>query len=59
MHGIPKEIAPWMSYVCEETVRFMLEYNGVKSLRLQTTHEREKEAHGCEIVGVRSTIQWT
>lgn len=58
MHGIPKEIAPWMTYVCEETVRFMLEYNGVKNLRLQTTFEREKESQAQEIVGLRSTIQW-
>ena len=58
MHGIPKEIAPWMTYVCEETVRFMLEYNGVKNLRLQTAQEREKESQGPEILGLRSTIQW-
>lgn len=58
MHGIPKEIAPWMTYVCEETVRFMLEYNGVKNLRLQTAQEREKESQGQEILGLRSTIQW-
>lgn len=58
MHGIPKEIALWMTYVCEETVRFMLEYNGVKNLRLQTAQEREKESQGQEILGLRSTIQW-
>lgn len=58
MHGIPKELAPWMTYVCEETVRFMLEYNGVKNLRLQTSQEREKESQGREILGLRSTIQW-
>lgn len=59
MHGVPKEVAPWMGYVADETVRFMLEYNGVKELRSKITLEREPAREGQEIVGIRSTMQWS
>jgi hypothetical protein len=58
MHGVPKIVAPWMTYVCEETVRFMLEYNGVDDLRVRTVLDREGEAHGQEIVALRSILTW-
>ncbi len=59
MHGVPKLVAPWMSYVADETVRFMLEYNGVKDLRMRSSFEREGEAHGLEVQGIRTTMTWT
>jgi len=58
LHGVPKLIAPWMSYVTEETVRFMLEYNGVKDLRVRTISEPTEQAHGQEIVSLRSQLKW-
>ena len=58
LHGIPKLIAPWMSYVTEETVRFMLEYNGVQDLRVRTFSEPAAPAHGQEIVALRSQLTW-
>ena len=58
MHGIPKELVPWMSYVCDETVRFMLEYNGVKNLRSKISSDREGERDGREIMAIRSTLEW-
>jgi hypothetical protein len=59
MHGIPKDIAPWMSYVADETVRFMLEYNGVKELRSRIAMEGEGVQNGQEIVGIKSSMQWS
>ncbi len=59
MHGVPKLVAPWMSYVADETVRFMLEYTGVKDLRMRTGFEREGDAHGLEVQGIRTTMTWT
>ena len=58
MHGVPKDLAPWMSYVADETVRFMLEYNGVSNLRSRISFEPEPARDGHEIVGIRSTLQW-
>jgi len=58
MHGIPKDLAPWMSFVADETVKFMLEYNGVKELRSKLSFEPEPARDGREIVGIRSTLEW-
>lgn len=58
LHGVPREIAPWMGYVCDETVRFMLEYNGVKGLKSKFVSEPEGKRDGQDIMGIRSTVQW-
>jgi hypothetical protein len=58
MHGIPRDIAAWMGYVGDETVRFMLEYNGVKGLRSKLANEPEGKRDGQDIVAIRSTVQW-
>lgn len=58
VHGVPKDIAPWMSYVADETVRFMLEYNGVKNLRSRIAFEPATVRDGVELVNIRSTLQW-
>lgn len=58
MHGVPREIAPWMSYVSDETLRFMLEYNGVKSFQSKIAFEREGARDGREIVAIRSAMHW-
>jgi hypothetical protein len=58
MHGIPKEIAPWMSYVGDETIRFMLEYNGVKEFRSRITFEREGTKEGRELTAIHTAMQW-
>ena len=59
MHGIPRDIAAWMSYVADETVRFMLEYNGVKELRSLISTDREGVKDGREIVGIKTSMHWT
>jgi len=56
--GVPKDIAPWMSSVSDETVRFMLEYNGVKNLRSRITFEADSVRDGIELVKIRSSLQW-
>lgn len=58
MRGIPRDIVPWMGYVGDETVRFMLEYNGVKALRSRFVSEPEGKRDGHEIMTIRSTVQW-
>lgn len=58
MHGVPRDLAPWMSYVADETVRFMLEYNGVTNLRSRIGFEPEPPRDDHEIVAIRSTLQW-
>ena len=58
MHGIPRPIAPWMTYVVEDTVRFMLEYNGTEDLRIRSTTEREGQHDGLELTAIRGTIRW-
>jgi hypothetical protein len=59
MHGVPRDVVPWMGYVGDETVRFMLEYNGVKALRSGFTSEPEGERDGQPIMAIRSTVQWS
>jgi len=56
--GVPKDLAPWMSFVSDETVRFMLEYNGVKNLRSRIAFEPDGERDGIALVKIRSTLQW-
>ena len=58
MHGVPSLLVPWMSHVADETVRFLLEYNGAKNLRVRTTSAREGQAHGQELMALRSAITW-
>lgn len=58
MHGIPKDIAPWMSYVGDETIRFMLEYNGVKEFRSRISFAREGEKEGQELTAIHTAMQW-
>lgn len=64
MHGVPRDLAPWMSYVADETVRFMLEQKGAQTLRVKdlktaAVFEREPMREGVEIVGIRSTFAWS
>jgi hypothetical protein len=58
MHGVPREIAPWLAYVADETVRYMLEVNGVKNLRSQLDHEVEGVKDGQTICAIRSHLEW-
>jgi hypothetical protein len=58
MHGVPRELVPWMSYVGDETVRFMLEFNGVKGLRSRVTSKLEGKRDGHDVMAIRSTVQW-
>ena len=59
MRGVPRELVPWMGYVADETVRFMLEYNGVKALRSRFVGEPEGTRDGQEIQSIRSHVQWS
>jgi hypothetical protein len=58
MHGIPRPIAPWMTYVVEETLRFMLEYNGTEHLRIRSTAEREGQRDNLDLMAIRGTLRW-
>lgn len=58
MHGVPREIVPWLGYVADETVQYMLEINGVKNLRSQVTSEHEGVREGQTICAIRSTLTW-
>jgi hypothetical protein len=58
MRGVPKDLVPWMGFVGDETVRLMLEVNGVKSLRSRFAGEPEGRRDGQEIMTIRSTLQW-
>lgn len=64
MHSVPREVAPWLSYVADETVRFMLEQKvaqdaKMKDLTTTTTFERTSAREGVEAVNIRTTMAWT